>query len=194
MPGAGTELGLALTGLATVAIELAQREHQMSALRATFLIATHHGVTLKPADLPRLADGDMLPSVASSLTQAGFRPRLLQRGTWATAAGLGSAYPAMIPMKDGSWVILILVTAQDGNPVAAILDPAQEAQGVQMMPRAQFLAEWSGRILLVQRKAAAATAPQDFGLAWFMPALRSQAGLLAGVALAVIVGNLISFS
>ncbi len=176
-----------------LAKELAAREHQMSALRATFLIASHHGAALKAEELPRLDDGDMVPSVTDALTRAGFRTRLMKRCNWASVAGLGSAYPALVPMKDGSWVILIVTATPEGGPVAAILDPAQEAAGVQMMPRASFLDRWSGQLILVQRQPAA-DAPTEFGLSWFMPALRSQSGLLAGVALAVVAGNLISFA
>ena len=176
-----------------LAKELALKQHQMSALRAAFLIASHHGVALRPEELPLLDAGDMVPSVTAALTRAGFRTRLLKRCNWAVAAGLGSAYPALVPMKDGSWVILIVTTTPEGGPVAAVLDPANEAAGVQMMPRAQFLERWTGRLVLVQRSPVA-DAPQDFGLSWFMPALRSQSGLLAGVALAVVAGNLISFA
>ncbi len=177
-----------------LAQEMAARQHQMSALRATFLIASHHGVALKPEELPGLGEVDLLPSVTASLARAGFRTRLIRRCTWATAAGLGSAYPALVPMKDGSWVILIVTMAPETGPVAAILDPAQEAAGVQMMPMPEFLARWSGRLLLVQRKAEGAVEAQEFGLSWFLPALRTQSGLLAGVALAVVAGNLISFA
>lgn len=175
-----------------LARELAEREHQLSALRATFLIASHHGVQLRPEELPALAAGDLAPSVIAALDKAGFRTRLLTRGGWAMLAGLGSAYPAMVPMVDGAWVILIQTTAQNGAPVAAILDPANEAKGVQLMPQAEFLARWSGRVLLVQRREAAASG--EFGMSWFVPALASQKRLLAGVALAVILGNLISFA
>lgn len=177
-----------------LAKELAAREHQMSALRATFLIASHHGVALKPEELPALDAGDLMPSVTASLTRAGFRTRLIQRGTWATASGLGSAYPALAPMKDGSWVILIVTMSPETGSVAAFLDPAQEGAGVQTMPKAEFLARWSGRLLLVQRKPEGEVGAQAFGLSWFLPALRSQSGLLAGVALAVVAGNLISFA
>ena len=177
-----------------LAKELAQREHQLSALRATFLIASHHGVMLRAEDLPTLAEGDLVPSVTAALGKAGFRTRVLQKGNWATLAGLGSAYPALIPLQDGGWVILIQTTEQNKEPVAAVLDPAAEAQGVRLLPRAEFLARWSGRIILVQPKAATGQASQDFGLSWFMPALRSQSRLLMGVAVAVIMGNLISFS
>ncbi|MEO8240880.1 MAG: peptidase domain-containing ABC transporter [bacterium] len=177
-----------------LARELALREHQLTALRAAFLVASHHGVALRPEDLPQLTDGDMVASVTAALGRAGLRTKLLQGCNDRTAAGLGSAYPALIPMLDGSWVILIAMTDQAGVPVAAVLDPAQEALGVQILPRPAFLAAWSGRILLVQRAAEAATVVADFGLSWFVPALRAQARLLAGVAVAVIVGNLISFA
>ena len=173
--------------------ELAARERQLSALRATFLIASHHGVALKPEELPALAEGDLLPSVTAALGRAGFRTRVLQRGGWAMLAGLGSAYPALCPMADGGWVILIQTTVQGEAPVAAILDPAAEAEGVQLVPRATFEARWSGRVVLVQAKVASPDAG-EFGLSWFLPALRSQSGLLWGVAVAVVMGNLISFA
>ena len=177
-----------------LAKELALHQQGMTALRAAFLVAAHHGVALRPEDLPKLAAGDLVPSVTEALTRAGFRTRLIERAQWDTAAGLGTAYPALLPMKDGSWAILVAVMVQDQGPVAAVLDPAREAQGIQMIPRARFLAQWSGRILLVQQAVAAELQPAPFGLSWFMPALRAQGGLLAGVALAVIAGNLISFS
>ena len=177
-----------------LARELAAREHQLSALRATFLIASHHGVALRAEDLPVLAEGDMQASVTVALGKAGFRTRVLHKGNWATLAGLGSAYPALVQMRDGGWVILIQTTVQNDAPVAAVLDPAQEAQGVQLVARAEFLARWSGRIVLVQAKAMLGQDNPEFGLSWFMPALKSQSRLLMGVAMAVIMGNLISFS
>ena len=177
-----------------LAEELARREHQMSALRATFLIASHHGVALRPEDLPVLVEGDLAPSVLASLGKAGFRTRLLDKGGWAMLAGLGSAYPALTPMADGSWVILIQTTAQNGDPVAAILDPAVESDGVKLVPSAEFMARWSGRVVLAQLKAATDQGAAEFGLSWFLPAVRLQSRLFMGVAVAVILGNLISFS
>ncbi len=177
-----------------LAEELARREQQMSALRATFLIASHHGVALRPEELPALVEGDLTPSVLAALGKAGFRTRLLNRGGWAMLAGLGSAYPALAPMADGSWVILIQTTAQNGDPVAAILDPAVESDGVKLVPKAEFLARWSGRVVLAQLKGKADPGAAEFGLSWFLPAVRLQSRLFMGVALAVILGNLISFS
>ena len=177
-----------------LAQELALRDLQLTALRAVFLIAAHHGRALRPEDLPILTGGDILPSVTASLGRVGLQSRLLQRCTVKTASTLGSAYPALIPRKDGSWIILIMVMDQNGTKVAAILDPAQEAAGVQTIPLAQFAAMWAGQILLVQKTPEVRAETVAFGLSWFVPAVRSQARLLAGVAVAVVVGNLISFS
>jgi ATP-binding cassette subfamily B protein len=174
-----------------LARELAQRERQLTALRAAFLIAAHHGVALRPEELPKLIDGDMVTSVMAALTKVGLRSRLMERCTLRTTARLGTAYPALIPCKDGAWVILIMVMEQDGASVAAILDPANEAGGVQTLSLADLAGRWTGQILLVQR-AVEKAARTAFGLSWFMPALWSQSRLLAGVALAVATSSAVS--
>ena len=174
-----------------LARELALRDRQMSALRATFLIAAHHGVALRPEDLPRLVEGDVAPSVLSTLTKAGFRTKLSERGTWARIAGLGTAYPAMVGCKDGGWMIAVAIMPGEEAQIA-ILDPREEAKGIQTLTRARFVQLWDGRILLA--RPAPRAEEQPFGLSWFIPALRAQRGLLSGVAVAVIVGNLIAFA
>lgn len=172
-----------------LAQELALREHQMFALRATFLIAAHHGVALRPEDLPRLVEGDLAHAILTTLTAAGFRARLVTRAGWAKVSHLGTAYPAIVGRKDGGWMIVVAMMPDEQ---IAVLDLAEEAKGVQTLPRASFLDLWDGRIVLA--RPAPREADQPFGLAWFMPALRAQRGLLAGVAAAVITGNLIAFA
>ena len=177
-----------------LAQELAAQAPHLSALRATFLLALHHGTMLDPGQLPRITEGDIAPSVISALSRAGFRTRMLRRCGWKTAAGLGSAYPALVPMANGSWVILVHTIQTADGPAAAIPDPSEEAAGVQVMLRARFLAAWQGQLLLVAREPAYPEEGQPFGLRWFLPALKSQSRLLVGVAVAVVTSNLISFS
>lgn len=166
---------------------------RLSALRATFLVASHHGVALRPEDLPELSEGDMAPSVIAALAKAGFRSRLIEGCTWDSAADLGTAYPALVPMADGGWVILVLVVSKDGTPMAAVLDPSRESEGIRLVPRDEFLAAWQRRLLLVQLAPAQGSDDRPFGLSWFLPALAAQKAALAGVAVAVLAGNLISF-
>lgn len=170
------------------------QSRRLTALRAAFLVASHHGIALRPEDLPELVAGDMAPSVATALERAGLRTRLIEGATWQTAAELGTAYPALVPMRDGRWGILVLVMSREGQDMVALLDPADEAAGIRLVPRPQFLAEWDGRILLAVPRAAAAAGQGAFGLSWFLPALLAQRRALAGVVVAGLLANLIAFS
>ena len=172
-----------------LASELAERDRQLSALRATFLIAAHHGIALRPEDLPRLVEGDITPSVLKALAEAGFRARLIERAGWKVISGLGTAVPAIAGRRAASWVIVVALMPDQS---VAFLDPAEEARGVQTLPKAEFLAQWDGRLILakpIQREE-----DRPFGLHWFWAALAAQRGMLGGVAVAVILGNLIGFA
>jgi len=170
------------------------RTPQMTALRAMFLVAHHHGVALAPQDLPQLADGDFAPGILGCLGHAGFHARLLRRAGWRQVTGLGSARPALVEMEEGRWAILVHVLRTAEGAFVALLDPAAEAEGIRLVPRKAFEARWRGRIILARLKSADTRAQVPFGLRWFLPALAGQRGLLAGVAVAVILGNLISFA
>jgi len=167
---------------------------QLTALRCAFLIAHHHGVHLAPEELPVIAEGDMAAPLSRALEAAGFRARVLNNCSWAKAASLGTAAPALARMNDGSWVILIHAGPAEGGDAAAILDPRREAQGVHLLPRAAFLATWSGTLLLARRAPRLTDENQPFGLRWFIPELLRQRSLLAGVGVAAIVSNLIGFA
>jgi ATP-binding cassette subfamily B protein len=167
---------------------------QLTALRCAFLMAHHHGVHLAPEGLPAIVEGDMAGPVRRSLEQAGFRVRVLERCGWGRAAALGSAAPALARMADGRWVVLVHAGPGEGGDHAAILDPQREAQGVHAVPRAAFMAEWSGTLLLARKAPRPAEGSQPFGLRWFIPDLFRQRGLLAGVGLSAIASNLIGIA
>lgn len=174
--------------------EMDTQARRLTALRAAFLIAGHHGVALRAEDLPQLVAADMAPSIVAALTSAGFRARLIANAGWDVAARLGTAYPALAPMHDGRWCILVLVLSKIEGDQVAILDPLREADGLRMISREAFLNDWDGRLLLVTPEATATLADRPFGLAWFVPALLAQRRLFVGVAVAVLTGNLISFA
>jgi len=167
---------------------------QLTALRCAFLIAHHHGVHLAPEALPVVADGDMTEPLRRALHGAGFHARVLAGCGWAKAASLGTAAPALARMTDGRWVILVHAGPAEGGDAAAILDPQREALGVQLLPRAAFVASWSGTLLLARRAPRMTDENQPFGLRWFIPELLRQRGLLAGVGVAAVVSNLIGFA
>ncbi|MBX9698207.1 MAG: peptidase domain-containing ABC transporter [Acetobacteraceae bacterium] len=155
----------------------------------------HHGVQLGPEDLPAADRRGMLPGLLGTLRRAGMTTRVLRRADWAKAAGLGSAYPVLAGRRDGSWVILVhVVPGPDGTRLAAVLDPAEERQGVQLIPREAFEAAWDGTLLLARPAAAEAGAGRAFGLGWFLPEILRNRRFLAGVAVAAVLSNLIAFA
>lgn len=167
----------------------------MTALRALFLVCLHHGVAMPVAEMPVLAEDEgFAPQIGETLRRLGFRSQTLTRADWRAASRLGTAYPALCEGRDGRWFILVHVIDTPEGQRAAILDPAREADGIVLLPKALFLERWTGTLVLARPGKAVETARQPFGLRWFLPAVREQAGLLAGVGVAVIAGNLIAFA
>ncbi|MDO9710129.1 peptidase domain-containing ABC transporter [Paracraurococcus lichenis] len=165
-------------------------------MRCLFLVAMHHGLQMAPEELPAVEGPDMLPPVLGAMRRLGLRTRVLRGCGWDQAAGLGSAYPALALRRDGAWVILVhVVPGPDGSQMAAVLDPAQEMAGVQLLPREQFLAGWDGTLVLCRRRAPSwAEEDQPFGFRWFLPEIARHRRFLAGVAVAAVLSNLIGFA
>jgi ATP-binding cassette subfamily B protein len=166
-----------------------------TALRCLFLVATHHGLHLAPEELPAAQGKQMLPAMLDAMRRVGLKARALTGCGWDKAAGLGTAYPALATRHDGSWMILVhVMPGPDGAPMAAVLDPREEAAGVQLVPRENFLADWSGTLVLCRRATPLPLEDQPFGLSWFLAEIANHRPFFAGVAVAAILSNLIAFA
>ncbi|SNS49151.1 MULTISPECIES: peptidase domain-containing ABC transporter [unclassified Azospirillum] len=164
----------------------------MSALRCLFLIAMHHGIQLAPEELPVSGANDIKGSTLKAMRAVGLKGRVLERCSWEKAGQLGTAYPAFAIRKDGTWVVLAhVVTAADGQRFAAILDPTIEHEGVKLLTAEQFMADWSGTLVICKRVYTLTDENQPFGLRWFMPEIVRHARLFRGVAIAALMANLI---
>ena len=73
--------------------------------------------------------------------------------------------PAIALLKDGHYVVLAQV--RDGQIV--LQDPREPAPSV--LPREIFGEAWSGRLILLVRRALDPSSDRRFGFAWFLPAL-----------------------
>ncbi len=167
----------------------------LTALRCLFLVAMHHGLHLAPEELPDAQGDDMLPAMLGAMRRAGLKARAVTGCGWDKAAALGTAYPALATRRDGSWMILVhVMPGPDGTPMAAVLDPRQEAAGVQLVPRENFLADWSGTLVLCRRAEPLPEEDRPFGLSWFLAEITNHRRFFAGVAVAAILSNLIGFA
>jgi ATP-binding cassette subfamily B protein len=164
----------------------------MTALRCLFLIAMHHGIQLAPEELPLNGVDDIKGATLKAMRAVGLKGRSLERCSWDKAGRLGTAYPALAIRKDGTWVVLAyVITAADGQRFAAVLDPVTEHEGVKLLTPEQFMAEWSGTLIICKRVYALTDENQPFGFRWFMPEIVRHAKLFRGVAVSALMANLI---
>lgn len=168
---------------------------EFTALRCMFLVAMHHGLHLAPEQLPAIDRAGTVPTILSAMRKHGLRARVLRNCSWEKAGALGTAYPAMAIRKDGSWVILVhVIPGSDGAKAAAIVDPAQEQEGVQLCSRETFVRSWTGTLILCKRVPRLDDENQAFGLRWFLPEIIRHRQFFHGVATAALLSNLIGLT
>ena len=140
------------TGPALNQISDLQLAPHLTALRCLFLLAKHHGVHV-PLDLLSRADPrDSATAVLGVMREVGLTGQLLKQCSWRDVGRLGNAYPAMAERTDGTWLIVAgPVPSADGAGALAVLDPMAEHAGMVVIPRAEFKALWTGRLLLTKR-------------------------------------------
>ena len=148
-----------------------------SGLAALALVARLHGLATDPDTLRhRHGRGDR-PLDAAALLRAARDTGLRARLRAVAEPGLdGQPLPALAETHGGEWLLLARVSAE------RVLVQEPGAAQPRIMPRAEFLAAWSGRLLLLARRGAGEAATR-FGLGWFLRAARPYRRILAEVLL-----------
>jgi subfamily B ATP-binding cassette protein HlyB/CyaB len=164
----------------------------LTALRCVFLLGKHHGIVVPKEKLGAVDRENAIGSLLLLMRDVGLAGKLVKKAKWRNIATLGSAFPAMIEYEGGHWVILVNVAMNtpDGDFVA-ILDPANEAAGVQFVPRTIFEAQWTQRLVLCRRQWRAADTQQPFGFLWFMPEILRNGRSFRDVAILSMMSNII---
>jgi subfamily B ATP-binding cassette protein HlyB/CyaB len=166
-----------------------------TALRSLFLVALHHGVRIEPGQLAAGGNpADALGSVKRVMRDAGLASRIIKHCKWDSLFRLGSAYPAMAVQKAGNWVIVIQVMKAADGELIAIVDPLNEHAGMVLVPKEEFMAAWSGTLVLCKKRRSEEEQKQPFGFRWFIPEIMRHAGLFRDVAIAAIMCSVISFA
>ena len=110
--------------------------------------------------------------VLRALRGLGLKARLI-KSNWKRLERV--AMPALVLARDGTFAVIGKVA--DGR--ALVQDPSQEAP--QVVEREAFEEAWSGRLVLVTRRASPTFAEVRFGIGWFIPALARYKSLLSEV-------------
>jgi subfamily B ATP-binding cassette protein HlyB/CyaB len=135
-------------------------------LSSLALLLRHLG---RPSDLDQLlhrfgaADGKTdAVGVVRAGRQSGVKVRIAA-SRWDRLGRM--ALPAIAELSDGGFVVLAGVAADK----VLIRDPRERQNSA--LPRAEFEAMWSGRLILVATRATPAAADSPFNFTWFIPAV-----------------------
>lgn len=167
------------------------RPASRTALECLARIAAHHGVDLPADRLQHAYVVDGAPIATNLLLRmakdGGLRARHA-RLDWGAMFRLGEAYPVLVRLKNGNWIVVLGAgEAPDGTEAVSIFDPLAERQDEALIVNKDvFCARWGGDAILIKRNSRTADGRPAFGLRWFVPELLRQWRLFADVAIAAI--------
>jgi ATP-binding cassette, subfamily B, bacterial HlyB/CyaB len=148
-------------------------------LVALAIVARYHGLSIDLENLRQRfvgEDGIWPPSTLLRAARAiGLKSRMLGI-KWTRLADL--PLPALAQRSDGRYIIVI----RADQSRALIQEPGEG--GVRVLPRADFEADWTGRLLIFARQSGNVPGEGRFGLAWFIPFIAKYRAQFAQVLLA----------
>jgi subfamily B ATP-binding cassette protein HlyB/CyaB len=152
-----------------------------SGLHCLLILARYFGIPADGAQLRHLFGECAKPFDDKALLRAarhlGFKASRAESG-WARLAT--TPLPAFAQLSDGHYLLLVNATAQAGKIL--VQDPAEP--GVVALTREAFEASWSGRLILLTKRAHLRPHERKFDFTWFIPAIVKYRKQLAEVLLA----------
>lgn len=112
----------------------------------------------------------------------------------ADIAAFRAVFPALARLNNGNVVVVAGLQEQNGETRIGFIDPLANTQDVVFLPRAVFEAEWSGQLILVQRRYRLDDTEQPFGLRWFVPEIMRHKQLMRDVILGALAIQLLGLA
>jgi subfamily B ATP-binding cassette protein HlyB/CyaB len=158
-------------------LELAPAEAAADGAAALVLLLRFHGVAADPVQIRHRFGGAAigLPEMVRCARELKLRARAVH-SDWERLAK--TPLPAIAERRDGGFLIL----AKLSNEGVLVQDPG--AGRPQVLPRAEFEQQWSGRLLLMTRRASLSDLARRFDVTWFLQAMHKYRRLLAEVLVA----------
>ncbi|WP_207477544.1 peptidase domain-containing ABC transporter [Arenibaculum pallidiluteum] len=159
-----------------------------TSLHCLMLVARHRGVELSVQRmLHDYAIGDEAPSRPMLLRiarDAKLRAKL-GRLRWSDLRKVGEAYPLLVPLKNGNWVVLAGYREADDH--VAVFDPLADVPEMMFLSEDAFCSAWTGDVLFVKRAQTADDPNRRFGIGWFVPEIMRQWKLFRDIGIVALV-------
>jgi subfamily B ATP-binding cassette protein HlyB/CyaB len=146
-------------------------------LQCLALLLRFHQVSVDPAQIAHQFSGAPI-GVAEMLRCAKQLKLKARAGTDSWAGLMMLPLPAIVELKDKTFIIVGKVTADD----ALVQAPSENRPRI--IKRAEFEYDWTGRVVLMARRASLADVARRFDITWFLQAMYKYRRLLAEVLVA----------
>ena len=151
-------------------------EASASGLSCLALLLRFHGIAVDPAQVAhRFGSAIGVTEMLRCARELKLKSRLIATD-WQRLAKL--SLPAIAECRDGAFVIL----GKAMPDRVMVQDPA--AGRPQLLGREEFEARWTGRLVLIARRAALGNLARTFDVSWFLQAMHKFRRLFAEVLLA----------
>ncbi|HET9717346.1 MAG TPA: type I secretion system permease/ATPase [Pseudolabrys sp.] len=148
-----------------------------SGLGCLILLLRFHGIAAEPAQIKHRFGSGTIGATEMLLCAKEFRLKARVLGTdWSRLAKL--ALPAIVECVDGSFLVLGKLTDQG----ALVQRPSVGRP--QIVSRAEFESNWTGRLILMTRRAVLGDLTRKFDITWFLQAMHKYRRLLGEVLVA----------
>jgi subfamily B ATP-binding cassette protein HlyB/CyaB len=150
---------------------------EASGLDALVLLLRFHEIAVDPAQI-RHQFGNAafgVPDILRCARQFRLKARAVNSG-WDRLGK--TTLPALAECRDGTFIILAKVV----DDKALIQDP--RVGRPQLVTRTELEARWSGRLVLIARRASLGDLGREFNIGWFLQAIHKYRGILAEVLVA----------
>ncbi len=146
-------------------------------LQCLALLLRFHQIPVDPAQIAHQFAGS--PIGVSEMLRCAKDLKLKARAVTESWSGpMGLPLPAIIERTDNSFAILGKATADD----VLVHDPSVNRP--QVIKRADFEQVWTGRVVLMTRRASLADLARRFDITWFLQAMHKYRRLLGEVLIA----------
>lgn len=164
-------------------------------------VARHHGIAttveqIRRGHLPLSKKPETsVNHLVVAARSLGMKARSISSVGWDRLIALQETLPAIAPLKNGHFVVVVGFKETDEGIAIAVMDPlAVPANSIILLERTQFEEAWSGKMILIKRSYPLLDEKQPFGLRWFLPEIFRQRAFLRDVATSALVLHLLALA
>jgi subfamily B ATP-binding cassette protein HlyB/CyaB len=176
----------------------AQQQCAQTGLKGLVTIARHLGLDW---NLPRLLhvhgkDSELDAAQLAGVARTEGLKSEVRRLDWKRLARFTDLAPFMVRLKTGVYFVVLGFAAAGKNveEQALLFNPRAPEAGMFSVSRTDFLAHWTGEIILFKRIHKLTDTNRRFGLGWFIPEFWRQRVLLRNVVLAALTMHVLALA